>query len=522
MKHNFKRVITIFTLVIFGYAGFSQVGDYFSKFRPAKKWSLGIQLSPTHLNGDADDAQLGFSFGGHLKYSISQSFGLKLNGDFGYLTGGRADHDFSGNKSNGRFGAGQVTQQNPNDNVYNLGNQAPSTDGYNFRNNFRDLNICAVYTLGNISFLRPLRKLQLFTFFGVGAIWSEAEGQFDNAADAQQYYSRWGDAYFTPEYNADGDLINARSYYKGRNLTVPFGLGVKRTFGRWLDLGLEWRTHWTRTDNLDAYSFPIWRNRFTDFYTLLGVQASIKLGTKGEKAHYDWLNPVESMYADMDSLKEMGEKMKLLLIDTDGDGVADYFDKENDSDCDKVYGSGIMVDTDGDGIPDCRDLEPLSPCKEVDENGVSIDTDGDGIPDCLDKEANTAKGSIVDARGVALTTERLGAAGIGGGSSNCCDCDNIMLPSILFDASGASITASNNALLYLIAEKMKQCPTAKIVATGYTSSKSGEQIAWRRANSIIDHLESNYGIDRSRVSVEYSRSGTGSNTSRRIDLSGRR
>lgn len=521
MKHNFKRVSTLFTLLILGYTGFSQVGDYFSKFRPANKWSAGIQLGGTQLTGDASDIKMGFAYGGHLKYSISQSFGLKFSGNLGYINGGRENPDLSGNFNRGRFGAGSVTQQNTNDKLFNVGNQAPSEDSYIFRNDFWDASAVMVYTLGNISFLRPLRKLQMYTFFGLGVIGSNVVGEFESVADADFFYTTWGSEFFEPEYDNNNNIINAKSYYEGINMTIPFGFGIKRNISSLIDLGLEWRTNWTRSDNLDAFSFPIWRNRTFDYYSILNLQVSFKFGRKGEEKHYDWLNPVESIYTDIDSLKEMGEKMKLLLTDTDGDGVADYFDKENDSDCDKVYGSGIMVDTDGDGIPDCRDLEPLSPCKEVDENGVSIDTDGDGIPDCLDKEPNTARGSIVDSRGVALTTERLGAAGIGG-SSNCCDCDNIMLPSILFDASGANITASNNALLYLIAEKMKQCPTAKIVATGYTSSKSGEQIAWRRVNSIIDHLESNYGIDRSRISVEYSRSGTGSNTSRRIDLSGGR
>jgi hypothetical protein len=516
MNYFIKRASILFALILLSEVSLAQP-LYFEQFRPAKKWSLGVQLGPTTLNGDADDTKLGFALGLHGKYSISQSFGLKLSGNFGHLTGGRENPNFSGNFNRGRFGAQSVTQQNPDDRQFNLGNQAPGEDSYIFRNNFRDVGLTMVYTLGNISFLRPLRKLQMYTFFGFGAIWSNVVGEFNDPNDAQAYYSEWGDAFFEPEFDANNNIVNARSYYKGTNFTIPFGIGVKRNLGRLMDLGVEWRTHWGRSDNLDGFSFPIWRNRTYDYYSMLTAQASFKLGSRKHKEHYDWLNPIESIYADLDTLNEMKEKLALLLTDSDGDGVPDYYDKEEDSDCDKVYGSGIMVDTDGDGVPDCRDLEPLSPCKDVDENGVVIDSDGDGIPDCLDIEPHSPKGSIVDARGVALTNERLTAAGI---LDNCCDCNNIMLPSVLFNSGSSNISDNQAALLYLIAEKMKQCPTAKIIATGYTTSKSGEQIAWKRANSIIDHLENNYGIDRSRIEVEYSRSGSGSNVSRRIDLSG--
>lgn len=51
---------------------------------------------------------------------------------------------------------------------------------------------------------------------------------------------------------------------------------------------------------------------------------------------------------------------------------------------------------------DCKDGELFSICTEVDENGVVLDTDGDGVPNCLDEEPNTAPGSLVDIRGVAV------------------------------------------------------------------------------------------------------------------------
>lgn len=522
-----KLSLVVLTLLCFT-ASEAQVGGYFSKFRPSKKWSVGLQISPTHLNGDADDSKIGLSGGAHIKYSISQSFGLKLSGDIGVLKGGRAEQDFSGNKKDGRWGATNVAQQDVTGADFrgNTGNQAPTQDSYVFTNNFKDLNLTAVYTLGNISFLRPLRKLQLFTFFGVGTIWSDVKGTFegDNAkADAIGYYRQWGSEYFQA-FDANGNEIsqadfdannnafeNAETYYRGRNLTIPFGLGVKRNFGRWLDLGIEWRSHWTRSDALDGFSFPLWRNRYADFYTLLGLQASIKLGAKGKEEHYDWLNPMETIYADLDSMKEITNKLKTLIEDEDGDGVGDFFDTEKGTDCDKVYANGKAMDSDNDGVNDCKDLQPFSICDEVDENGVALDTDGDGVPNCIDEEPNSADDALVNVRGQAVNVN------VGGNA--CCDCENVTLPTIIFDNNSSRVSPSSYGVLYTIAEKMKSCPGLNISAVGYTASKSGEQLAYKRVNSIIDHLEANYGIERSRINTGYS-SGSGVEYStRRIDLS---
>ncbi len=494
----------------------AQVGGYFSKFRPSKKWSVGLQLSPTHANGDADDAKIGLSGGAHIKYSISQSFGLKLNGDIGVLKGGRLEQDFSGNKKDGRWGNNTVQQQKEGDFRGNIGNQAPSEDSYEFTNNFKDLNLVAVYTLGNISFLRPLRKLQLFTFFGVGAIWSDAIGHYNESSDAQVMYKSWGAQYFQG-IDASGnntsvvaDIVDAESYYKGRNITIPFGVGVKRNFGRWLDLGLEWRSHWTRSDALDAFSFPIWRNRYADFYTLLGIQASAKIGSKSEKEHYDWLNPLETIYADMDSMKKITNDLKTLIEDSDGDGVGDFFDKEDNTDCDKVYANGKAMDSDNDGVNDCKDVQPFSICTEVDANGKALDTDGDGVPNCIDEEPNSASDALVNVRGEAVD--------VTGGNNSCCDCSNVTLPTIVFDNNSSKIAPSSYGILYAVAEKMKSCPGLSISATGYTMSKSGEQLAYKRVNSIVDHLEANYGIERSRVSTGYSTGSGVEYRTRRIDL----
>jgi outer membrane protein OmpA-like peptidoglycan-associated protein len=113
------------------------------------------------------------------------------------------------------------------------------------------------------------------------------------------------------------------------------------------------------------------------------------------------------------------------LQDSDGDGVADIFDKELDTPMGAlVYGNGIAVDTDKDGIPDYQDECPLkfgntdnNGCPNVaeaivtttDSGNISIsDADGDGVIDSLDMESDTPYGAKVYGNGVAIDTDNDG------------------------------------------------------------------------------------------------------------------
>ena len=488
----------------------AQITNYFEKFRPAKRWSLGLQISPTHTMSDADDYRIGFAFGAHAKYSVSQTFGIKVNGNIGTLVGSREEQDISGNGNNGR----NADQGADNETTFNAGNQAPSEDSYFFRNNFRDVNVTAHLTLGNISFLRPLRKVQMYFFTGFGVLWSDVVGSWDLDSDGALMYGIWGDEFITPVQDNNGNISDYETNYKGNNFTIPFGFGFKRNLGEWLDVGLEYKNHYTRSDNIDGYSFPIWRNRVFDFYGLLSLQASIKLGGKdGITDHYDWLNPVESIYTTLDSLEQIREKVDLLLLDTDDDGVADYFDKEPDTEKGAwVWGSGEAADIDMDGIPDYKDAEPYSERGSiVDADGIMVDADNDGVPDYRDEDTKSQAGVLVNPR--TGTAVKVGNA--------CCDCEDVVLPAVIFDNGSSRIKPEFYGVLYSVAEKMKACPDLKVMASGYAvRSKSGSQLAFKRATAVIDYLNANYNIPRDRFSMSTDGSAPEGvdYSSRRIDL----
>ncbi len=100
---------------------------------------------------------------------------------------------------------------------------------------------------------------------------------------------------------------------------------------------------------------------------------------------------------DLDGVDDSIDPEIRQLIDTDGDGIFDDIDLDDDNDGipDADEGNGVL-DTDGDGVPDSQDLDSDNDgLLDVAEGGnASLDIDGDGM---LDGE--------VDASGNPLNTD---------------------------------------------------------------------------------------------------------------------
>jgi large repetitive protein len=73
-------------------------------------------------------------------------------------------------------------------------------------------------------------------------------------------------------------------------------------------------------------------------------------------------------------------------IDTDGDAVLDSVECPG----------GIFVDTDGDGISDCKDIDDDGDGVPTIEEGTNRDTDGDGVVDHLDEDDDGDGESTLD------------------------------------------------------------------------------------------------------------------------------
>ncbi|MEI5582577.1 MULTISPECIES: thrombospondin type 3 repeat-containing protein [unclassified Agromyces] len=95
-------------------------------------------------------------------------------------------------------------------------------------------------------------------------------------------------------------------------------------------------------------------------------------------------------------------------VDTDGGGVGDCAEFEQQTDPSDPADDTPLADSDGDGVKDGSDQCPGTPAGEpVDANGcpIDLDSDGDGIPDESDQCADTPSGVPVDVFGCTLDSD---------------------------------------------------------------------------------------------------------------------
>jgi OOP family OmpA-OmpF porin len=260
-----------------------------------------------------------------------------------------------------------------------------------------------------------------------------------------------------------------------KSLLAAIGGGLKAPVSDNLDLGLSVTAQKSITD---ADALP------SRFVTALGLSYRF---TNTEES-VEWNNPLDAMYGDIASVKT---EIEGLSTDTDGDGVADAFDADNNTpEGVAVDGKGNALDVDMDGVADYADEDPFTARGvQVDANGRELDSDGDGVADSVDIEPNTEAGATVNFQG----KEIRGAKGA-------------FMPAVYFDFNSAKVSYANYERLAAVAALLQANTNYKLKVIGFAdsvgNSANNHKIALRRANAVIDALSSMFGVDASRLSAE--------------------
>ena len=269
------------------------------------------------------------------------------------------------------------------------------------------------------------------------------------------------------------------------------GLMGKYKYNDKIDLTVSAKYYYAFTDLLDAtaVSGKDINGAKNDQFMYFSVGVSYMLGNK--KQSVEWYSPLDKMYH---SQKKSHKQIDGLTKDSDGDGVADQFDKNSETpEGISVDGSGNALDVDMDGVADYLDMDPFTnKGASVDKFGKELDDDGDGIPNSKDLEPNTVSGALVTYQGVTLK-------GMGGVSSS-------FLPSVYFSSGSVSLRHEDIKQLATVAKTLRNNPDINLVVVGHADSYgdvyTNQKLGLERANVVINHLTDVYGVDSNRLKAD--------------------
>jgi OOP family OmpA-OmpF porin len=291
-------------------------------------WSLGVSggvSTPSVFTGGINPFThpiIQAAFGVSLKDQISHAFSLRLDFNAGKL---------SGDDNNGD----DQTTRNEATATYDVNTNIAYA---NFSTKYYSGSLSGVVNIGNISFLHRKNNVSFYASGGVGIAYYEPT--------TQAYASN-------ANVKIGAPLQAAKSYdHYIKELIIPVGAGVKFRLTQQLDLNLGYTENFVDGVNLSGVhaKYPS-ENRYS--YGYAGLEYTF--GSKS-KPSLEWTNPVAMMYdelydaalrADVEALKGRVGKVETavndLKKDSDGDGVADQFDK-----CPNTPANTVV---DGSGCP---------------------------------------------------------------------------------------------------------------------------------------------------------------------------
>ena len=474
MLQNFrKRVVFLVTFLALGFGALAQAhktGNTIKPFTGSKwfnKFSVGINagiLKSSLLIGGSNDFtknKLNFGYGLNVKYQFTHYLALQADINRGTLSG----------------------NQDKVQGTDTLNTDKPVTS---FKT---DLNIAAslsaVYTFSNINWLKL--KNWVIPYIGVGA----------GLVNYNVMFTPKGTTTPRPyPYGLKNDITE---------LYIPVSIGARVKLTKKLNLDVGYTMNFTDGDNLDGFAY--WRvppgyssQLHKDKYSYTHAGIEFVFGKKS-KPQLLFDNPIarlnNNLQTQIDELKvrvDTIEHKQKNLDDSDGDGVADLFDKEpNTPQGCPVDAQGILRDTDGDGVPDCKDKQLITPteCQPVDADGVGKCPD----PACC-KGRTGDDGSDTGADG----------------NLNNANCPSDY-PSLTFRGNSIRLSADIEATISTIATKLKARPNCKIMIKGYPeTSKSSQAVCQKRVDAIKQQLKEREGISADRITTNCEVGGGDKNT----------
>ncbi|MBS1783482.1 MAG: hypothetical protein JSS78_10485 [Bacteroidetes bacterium] len=454
--------------------------------KPNNQWEVGVNFGLSNVFGDVT-SKTPFSA---KKGTDAMGFGITVRKSLGYFLSLRAQYIHA--RATGFNYRTSLANEQPWSTYYPQGQSIYR----NYRTNIDELSLQMVGALNNIRFHKAKNSLSLYGFLGGGMmIYDPRINALDANGNPYNFSNVTGYTTGTTWANrkqTNKDLKNlfddsyestpgreSRSGKNNKNIipVATVGLGAQFRLGKVVSLQLEEKLTFAFVDKLDGqeqqYNGSLSPDKDVWNYFSLGL--NFNLGNKHKNvAPLWWVNPLDHAYSELSDPRHM-RLPEATLADSDGDGVADQFDKCPGTPAGVAVDShGCPMDTDGDGVPDYKDKQLITPteCQPVDADGVGKCPCPDGC------------GTAAPACGT-----------IGAGSLN-------------FSGASSKISGGMQAQLSNLAAQMSANPNCKVVIIGAgNSSKVQQQRSWDRVNAVIEYMSEKHGIDRNRFIFQYGAAG---------------
>lgn len=470
--------------------------------RPRSMWEMGMGVGLYNLVGNIPSTMLWQGGGGGINLNVRKSLGYIFSMRLQYIYGVAKNMDMSATTGYDgpytQFGYVPLQQSGPG---------IPAERVYrSTRMESSQMNLDLMFNAGNISFHRARNKISFFGFAGLGALGYKTRV---NALNGQ--YEEYD--FKTIVKDPNGDLSKIRKDLKkgmdksyespapntGRKhimdkKTLDFapsvGFGAQFKINKQFNFQIEDRYVFPMDPYLDGTRFgpnlgsTVGTGRSSDAINYFSVGINMNLKTKKAVEPLYWINPLDHGYNELSYPRHM-----LLpnpeLPDKDEDGISDQFDK-----CPKtpkdlpVDAHGCPLDTDGDGVPDYKDKQLITPteCQPVDADGVGNCPCPDGCKEMVSNN-NTKTGDKNP-------------------------CGNIGAGSLLFPEKSNKINKGMELQLATLAAQMQANPLCKVVIMGGgTGSKIKEQKSWEHVNAVIEYMSDKNSIGRDRFIFKYGEAG---------------
>jgi len=296
----------------------------FSPNSSFRTWSIGVTAGAlsnnTIFHGKEDWGNQAFDlgYGGFIRKQFSHSFGLQSSFVLGKLHGSQ----------NSIAGATPLRYQ--------------TTINYSS-------DLTAVITLANISWGLKQTVIQPYLTAGAGYVAYHANTYDAAGAKASYVYENTNDANLTGVY-------------------IPVGLGFKVNLTPGINLDLGYQVNFVNNDHIDANTTGSTNDKFS--YSHIGLEFALGSSSKPQLATH---NPVASMREEY---------------------TANEINLQNQINAEKAKNDALRKDL----------TAAVNGLNATNANMAkfTVDSDGDGVPDFFDKCPNTAKGVKVDGAGCPL------------------------------------------------------------------------------------------------------------------------